>query len=116
MNHEDGQVFVSEAIVPVMATADAKTVASGAPGVPREFEWRDEPLCIANVLRTWRETEPCSHGSAERYVRKHWFEVQTGAGLRAKIYFERRARGRKRTERWWLFSMERDVVSPAQQE
>ena len=108
------QEFVSEAIKPVVATADPKTMAAGGPGLPREFVWRGETLGIAAVLRTWRETGPCKHGSSESYVRKHWFEVETTANLRARIYFERQPRGRNRTKRWWLFSIEdtRDRTQP----
>lgn len=100
------QVFVSEAIKPVVATADTKAMAAGGPGLPREFVWRGETLGIAAVLRTWREAGPCTHGSPERYVRKHWFEVETTSHRKAKIYFERQARSRKRMQRWWLFSIE----------
>ncbi len=100
--------FVSESIKPVVATADVKAMATGGPALPREFVWRGEPLSIASVVRTWRETGPCRHGSAEAYVRKHWFEVETTTGRRAKIYFERQARGRKLTRRWWLFGIEEE--------
>ena len=106
MNDETEQAFVSEAIKPVVATANTKAMAIGGPGFPREFIWRGEPLRIAAVLRTWRETGPCKHGSSESYVRKHWFEVETTSNQRARIYFERQARGRKRTNRWWLFSIQ----------
>ena len=86
---------MSEPIEPVAATAD-----------PEEFVWRGETLGIAAVLRTWRETGPCKHGSSEAYARKHWFEVLTTSNRIAKIYFERQARGRKLTKRWWLFSID----------
>ena len=99
-------VFVSEPIKPVVATADPEDMATGAPGLPREFVWRGETLGIAAVLRTWRETGPCKHGSSEEYVRKHWFAVRTTSNRTARIYFERQARGRKPTKRWWLFSIE----------
>ena len=98
--------FVSEPIKPVVSTADPRAMAAGGPGLPREFVWRGEPLGIVAVLRTWRETGPCTHGSSESYVRKHWFEVQTTGNRRARIYFERQARGRDRTKRWWLYSIE----------
>ena len=98
--------FVSEPIQPVVSTVDPTAMAMGGPGLPREFVWRGEPLVIVAVLRTWRETGPCTHGSSESYVRKHWFEVQTTGNRRARIYFERQPRGRDRTKRWWLFSIE----------
>ena len=98
--------LVSEPIKPVVSTIDPKAMAAGSPGLPREFVWRGEPLGIAAVLRIWRETGPCTHGSSESYVRKHWFEVRTTGTRRARIYFERQPRGRERTKRWWLFSIE----------
>jgi hypothetical protein len=105
---ETDRSFVSEPITPVVATADPKAMAAGGPGLPREFGWRNGTLSIAAVLRTWRETGPCSHGSAEAYVRKHWFEVELTSGQRARIYFERQPRGGNRTHRWWLFSVEEE--------
>lgn len=100
------QRFVSEPIKPVVATADPGAMAAGGPGLPREFTWRGRTLGIAAVVRAWRETGPCKHGSSEVYVRKHWFEVETTAGQTAKLYFERQPRDRSRTRRWWLFSID----------
>lgn len=98
--------FISESIQPVMATADTRRMAAGAPGLPSEFIWRGNTLRIAAVLSAWKETGPCSHGSSESYVRKHWFEVETTTGQRAKIYFERQSRGRNFRKRWWLYTIE----------
>ncbi|NQU11548.1 cytoplasmic protein [bacterium] len=98
--------FISEAIRPVVATCNTARMAVGEPGLPREFVWRRRTFTVASVLRTWRETGPCRHGSAERYVRKHWFEVVTTAHATMKIYFERQPRrGARRSPRWWLFSI-----------
>jgi len=97
--------FVSESIQPVTATHDTARMATGEPGLPQEFVWRGRTIKVATVLRTWRETGPCRHGSGERYVRKHWYEVATGPRETMKIYFERQPRGPRRGERWWLFSV-----------
>ena len=97
--------FVSESIQPVIATYDTARMAAGEPGLPREFAWRGRTIEVADVLRTWRETGKCHHGSPERYVRKHWYEVATASGETMKIYFERQPRGGRRGERWWLFSI-----------
>jgi len=99
--------FISEAIEPVRETIDASRMAAGEPGLPRQFRWRSEIISIARVLKTWRETGPCRHGSGEQYVRKHWFEVSTDSGATMRIYFERQARSANKKKRWWLFSMER---------
>lgn len=96
--------FVGDPIEPVADTCDAGRMAMGEPGLPRAFLWRGETLEIAAVLRCWRETGPCRHGSGERYVRKHWFEVVTRTGATLELYFDRQPRGRRGSARWWLFS------------
>jgi hypothetical protein len=96
--------FVSEAIMPVIATSDTARMAAGEPGLPRAFVWRGRTIEIEAVLRTWRETGRCSHGSSELYARKHWFEVATTTHGTLKIYFDRQPRKRSKG-RWWLFSM-----------
>lgn len=105
MTHDTSAQFVSEALRPIMATVDPQAMASGAPGLPQQFAWRDTVLAVARVDRVWRESGPCRHGSGERYARKHWFEVTTTTGAAAKIYFERTVRGRQRLARWWLYSL-----------
>jgi hypothetical protein len=97
--------FVGEAIRPVVGTADVAGMSAGGPGLPRQFQWRKQTVEVAQVLKMWRETGPCHHGSGEAYVRKHWFEVVTGGGETMRIYFERQARSRSIKRRWWLFSI-----------
>jgi phosphoribosylglycinamide formyltransferase-1 len=96
--------FISAAIQPVEGTFDAARMSTGGPGLPRQFRWKRQTIEIVRVLRTWRETGPCHHGSGESYVRKHWFEVGTDSGDTLQIYFERQARSGKNRSRWWLFS------------
>jgi hypothetical protein len=97
--------FVSEPIKPVVATCDTARMAAGEPGLPSEFVWRGQSIKVLNVLRTWRETGKCRHGSAELYVRKHWFEVAAAPYGLMKIYFDRQSRPGGKAGRWWLFSM-----------
>jgi Domain of unknown function (DUF6504) len=97
--------FVSEVIRPVGDAFDTARMAAGEPGLPREFLWQGRTLKIAAVLRTWRETGKCRHGSPELYVRKHWFEVATTSNATLKIYFDRHSRGKRISNRWWLFSI-----------
>jgi len=97
--------FISEAILPVVSTCDTSRMAVGEPGLPRGFLWREQTIEVAAVLRTWRETGKCHHGSPERYVRKHWFEVVTTTKDTMKIYFERQPRRGRKEPRWWLFSI-----------
>jgi len=97
--------FVSEPIEPVVAGCDIARMAAGEPGLPREFIWRGQTIKVVTLLRTWRETGKCRHGSWELYVRKHWFEVATATHGIMKIYFDRQPRGGRRAGRWWLFSI-----------
>lgn len=97
--------FVSEPIKPVVATSDTARMAVGEPGLPREFVWRGRTIEIATVLRTWRETGKCRHGSPELYVRKHWFEVVTTSHETMTIYFDRQPRKGRKDARWWLLSV-----------
>jgi phosphoribosylglycinamide formyltransferase-1 len=81
-------------------------MAAGEPGLPRCFTCKGRTVEIRDVVRSWKETSPCRHGSGEAYVRKHWFEVVTASGDTMKIYFERQARGKREIKkRWWLFSV-----------
>lgn len=97
--------FISEAIQPVIATFDTARMAAGEPGLPQEFAWRGRTFKVADVLRTWRDTGKCRHGSPELYVRKHWYEVVTTSRDTMKIYCDRQPRGGRHVARWWLFSI-----------
>ncbi|HKJ95076.1 MAG TPA: DUF6504 family protein [Gammaproteobacteria bacterium] len=98
--------FVSEAIKPVSTTFDAGRMAVGEPGLPAVFRWRGQDVTVSAVRRTWRETGPCRNGSGERYVRKHWYEIETTDHRTMRLYFDRQPRGRTRgTPRWWLFTV-----------
>jgi hypothetical protein len=97
--------FISEAIEPKTDMLDISRVATGEPGIPLEFIWRDKIVRISAVRRTWKETGPCRHGSGERYVRKHWFEVVSDSGDIMKIYFVRQPKDNRKTARWWLFTV-----------
>ena len=97
--------FVSEPLKPVMDSADTAAMVAGAPGLPGEFIWRGEPLEVARVIQAWNEAGPSREGPEELYLRKHWYEIETGDGRKARIYFERQARGRNFKKRWWLFAI-----------
>ena len=97
--------FVSEPLIPVAATCDTRLMAQGEPGLPREFLWGERRLSVEALLRSWRQSGPCRHGSGERYVRRHWYEVLTPEQEVVKIYFDRQQRSGRKTPRWWLFSI-----------
>ncbi len=98
--------FVSEPIKIAPGSGDTSGMARGEPGLPEKFSWRDREYRVHELLETWKETTPCTHGSGERYVSKHWFRVRTECGREMRIYFERRAgsAGRAR-RRWWLYTI-----------
>jgi hypothetical protein len=101
--------FVSEPIEAIGDAIDTANMTTGAPGIPMKFKWRRKIHKVGAVLRHWRETSRCKHGSQEAYVRKHWVEVETAEGLRMKLYFERQARrGANAKKRWWIYSVESD--------
>ena len=97
--------FISEPIKPLTETSETSRMAIGEPGLHRKFVWRGRTISVKAVLRSWRETGKCRHGSPEMYVRKHWFEVATESDGIMKLYFERQARRGKKGARWWLFSI-----------
>lgn len=97
--------FLCESIKPVVESADTRKMAIGQPGLPQRFIWLGVEYSIDKVFEQWRETSPCSHGSGERYVKKHWFRFRTTTGIEMTAYFERQARrGGSRKSRWWLHS------------
>ena len=105
--------FISEPLTPVVETADTARMGIGEPGLPGQFKWRGKTVFVKAVLRQWHDTGPCTHGSPEMYVRKHWYEVATSEGI-MKVYFDRQPRrGQKPTSRWWLFSIQTlDMLPP----
>ena len=106
---------VSEQIKPDSDGFNAMCLVGGAPSMPRAFRWRGEEFVVAEVVDVWKETGPCTHGSAEQYVRKHWFHVRTTSGDEMKIYFERQARSAKqRKTRWWLYTITHSDDNPGE--
>lgn len=84
---------------------------AGEPLVPHALVWRGTTYPVLAVLQTGRGLGPCTHGSDERYVRKHWYRFATTGGLVFRVYFERRARTGSSFKRWWLYSIE-DKTGP----
>lgn len=96
-------VTVLEAVEVEASAFDAAAMAAGEPGVPRAFTWRGRRFEVVAVLDSRRETEPCRHGSAERYVRRHVSRVRTACGCLAALSGER---GSPAGPRWILRSLE----------
>jgi len=100
--------FVGESIEPVAEAIDSARMATGEPGLPRRFRWRGAEHTIVEVIESRRETGACTHGSGERYVRRHWYRVRTGDGTEMKISFDRRsANARQMRDAWRLHSLVR---------
>lgn len=96
--------FIGEAITPEGVSFAPSTMATGAPGLPQTFLWRRKKFSVLAVVERWKDCGDCRHGSGERYVRRHWFRVQTAEGPEMNIYFERQGRPGSRA-RWRLYSI-----------
>jgi phosphoribosylglycinamide formyltransferase-1 len=97
--------FISEPIQPVPGSFDTRFMTSGVPGLPREFSWRGKKFTVVEILRTWRATGPCRHGSGEQYTRRHWFEIKTASHNVMQIYFDKGPRGKRKEMGWFLFTI-----------
>ena len=99
--------FVSDVITPVKGTFDAIGMATGEPGLPGKFRWRGREFEVEKVLERWKEYGSCTHGSGERYVRKHGFRVAVVNGPILTLFFQRTFGGSgKRAARWWVSRVE----------
>lgn len=105
--------FISEPIKPLTETSDTSRMALGELVLPSEFVWRGRTVTVRKLLRSWRKTGKCRHGSPEMYVRKHWYEAATASDGIMRLYFERQGRGGRKAQRWWLFSVRDSEGSPS---
>lgn len=80
-------------------------MAAGGPGLSGAFVQRGQTFTVTAVLRTWRDTGRCHHGSPERYLRRHWYDEATGSHGTLKLYFDRQARGGRKAMRMWLYNL-----------
>ena len=98
--------LISEPLQPVTDEVSAHHATSGEPLLPSKFIWRGSEYAVGEVLEKWKQSGDCTHGSGERYVRKHWFTIRTTNGEEMKIYFERKQRsGSPAKQRWWLYTI-----------
>jgi len=98
--------FVSEQLRPVAGTADTGGMSRGEPGLPGRFRWRGEEYAVVGMLRKWKTSGPCHHGSPEIYLRRHWYEIRTEPPLIMKVYCRRQAPSAKLCKaRWWVYSV-----------
>jgi Domain of unknown function (DUF6504) len=98
--------FICDPIKVITDDASVSGALRGEPCAPKHFIWRTQEIEVAEVLDRWKDTGPCTHGSAEKYVRKHWFKIRADDNRIMKIYFERKPRSMKKArERWWLYTI-----------
>ncbi|TVQ27688.1 MAG: hypothetical protein EA383_02080 [Spirochaetaceae bacterium] len=64
-------------------------MSTGVPGVPRRFTVRGTRYEVVRVLGTRKDTGPCTSGSDERYVRRHFFDIETTTGERMTLRVSR---------------------------
>ena len=101
--------FVSEPIRPDAGTADAGSMASGIPGLPRGFEWRDRHYSIRSLISSWKKSESENHRpGGEKYYRKHYYKVTVDTGDVMTLYAVRHMKaGENARNRWWIHTIER---------
>lgn len=103
----EGEKLICESVIPLFDGSGGDTVmAAGEPVVPGAFVWRGDTYPVLHVLEAGKGLGPCTHGSGERYVRKHWYRFASSGGLVFRVYFERRPRARgAASKRWWLYTV-----------
>jgi hypothetical protein len=92
--------FVGAPIEPIAGSGDTDALARGEPGAPAAFTWEGRRYDLERVLSAWK-TMRTDRG--EKYVARHWFEIETATGERMRLYCERQPR--KQGRRWWLFTV-----------
>ena len=106
MTAKQSEEFVSEEMTPVAGTADAGAMSRGEPGIPGLFTWRGAEYSLVGVTESWKTSSPCSHGSDEVYLRRHWYRILTDPPAVMTVYCQRQARNPKRPKaRWWIYSI-----------
>jgi hypothetical protein len=99
--------LISELLKPDRSSFDAAAMARGIPGLPTGFTWRERHYAIAELLESWKQSEPCDHHSGERYYRKHFYRFRVDTGEVWTVYALRHVkRGENPRNRWWLYTVE----------
>ena len=94
--------FVSERIAAEPGAFDPVAMSRGEPGVPRTFVWRGQRFAVAQVLQSARRM---GVDRGDRYVRRHYHEVETTDAIRMSLYFDRNPRDRSSRKEWWLYTL-----------
>ena len=109
----DRSDFISEPIEPDAGTFDAAAMASGRPGLPSGFAWRERHYAILEILSEWKASEAEYHLRGERYYRKHYWRVRVDSGEIMTIYAVRHVKsGENPKKRWWLYTIDASSELP----
>lgn len=98
----DGRL-ISEPVIPLSSSFNAEAMASGMPGVPMSFVWRNTPYRVNTILSIEKSLRNCHSGSAEKYVDKHFFRIITDTGEIMTLY---RTRGATKKDQWILYTID----------
>jgi hypothetical protein len=96
--------FVSEPIQPLPGTFRAAAMATGIPGLPDGFAWRDATFHIVEQLECWKQSgSERGRADGERYLRRHYWRLRMSDDSTWTVYFLRNvAPGSSRRTRWFL--------------
>ena len=94
--------FISERITPDIGTFDVATMSRGEPSLPGAFTWRNQRYHVARMLTTRRQM---GEDRGDRYVRRHYYDIETTDALRMTLYFERNPSSRSSRKEWWLYTL-----------
>lgn len=99
--------FISEPLEPLPGSFASVAMATGLPGLPQGFTWRQKTYRVLNELEQWKQSAPeGGRPGAERYLRRHCYRLRMDDGTIWTVYFERQARrGANPRLRWFLYSM-----------
>lgn len=102
-----GDDFICESIKPDRGTGDTTSMSRGLAGLPAGFTWRGRHVAVIEIIREWKQSEPCDHHSGERYYRKHFYRIRVDDGEVWTVYALRHMKqGENPSRRWWLFAIE----------
>lgn len=100
------RMLISRAITPVKDAERPVPRAVGEPALPNAFKLGQSEVVVTRVTSVWKGFGDCTHGSTERYLRKHGYRLEMANGEQWTVYFERQPRHPKRaTARWYLYTV-----------